>query len=334
MALLIFNDKGIYCPQADVYIDPWQGVDRALITHAHADHARMGSKKYLSHRLSVPIMKHRLGPNIKVQAVEYGEEIQINGVQFSFHPAGHIPGSAQIRVAYRGEIWNVSGDYKLTDDGLSTPFETVRCHHFITESTFGLPVYRWPEQREVFAAVNEWWRQNQADGRISVIAAYALGKAQRLLKGLDHSIGPVWTHGAVQYSNEILQRAGITLPASTLVEKKQQKKDFAGGLVICPPSAMGSSWIKKFSPYSTAFCSGWMALRGTRRRRAADRGFVLSDHADWDELNKAVSECGAENVYVTHGYKNSFARWLREEKGLNAQTVDTLYDDTSAAAED
>lgn len=336
MALLIFNDKGIYCPQADVYIDPWRGVDKALITHAHADHARFGSKAYLSHRLSVPIMKHRLGADINIQAVEYGEPLTINGVEFSFHPAGHIPGSAQIRAAYRGEVWVVSGDYKLSDDGLSTPFEPVACQHFITESTFGLPVYRWPDQQQVFDEINLWWRENQAAGKVSLVGAYSLGKAQRILKGLDQDLGSVWAHGAVYQSNEILRTAGLDLPACRLIDKDRSKKDFAGGLVLCPPSALGSNWVKKFAPYQTAFCSGWMSLRGTRRRRAADRGFVLSDHADWEELNRAVEESQAENIYVTHGYQELFARWLREEKGLNAQAVETLYegDEVSSEAED
>ena len=334
MALLSFNSKGIYCPPAKVYIDPWKPVKKALITHAHADHSRWGIEEYLAHHHSVPVMKHRLGSDIKVQGIGYGEKIQINGVEFSFHSAGHIPGSSQIKVSYKGETWVVSGDYKLEDDGLSTPFEPVTCQNFITESTFGLPVYSWPKQQDTFAEVNAWWRQNQEAGKVSIIAGYALGKAQRILQNLDTDIGPIFTHGAVENTNAVLRAQGYSLPATTLVTQDHKKADFKGSIVVCPPSAMGSPWIKKFSPYATAFCSGWMALRGARRRRAADRGFVLSDHADWQGLNEAVALSQAENVYVTHGYKDIFARWLREEKGLNAQPVETLFEGESLEGND
>lgn len=326
MPLLTFNNQGIYCAAADVYIDPWKPVKKALITHAHADHARYGSKKYLAHLDSIPIMLHRLGADINTQAVQYGEQLNIRGVKFSFHPAGHIPGSAQIRVEHKGEVWVVSGDYKLENDGFCAPFEAVKCNHFITESTFGLPVYLWPDQKETHREINQWWQKNTAEGKVSIIAGYALGKAQRILINLDESIGPIFTHGAVENSNEILRNSGYNLPKTTLVTQDHKKADFKNGIVVCPPSAIGSPWIKKFSPYVTAFCSGWMNLRGARRRRAADRGFVLSDHADWPGLHSAVKATQAENIYVTHGYKDIYAKWLREEMKLNAQPVDTLYE--------
>ncbi len=326
MGLLEFNDRGIYCPKGDFYIDPWRPVKRAVITHAHADHARWGHKYYLAHPLSVPVLRQRLGAGIKVQALEYGEKINLLGTEVSLHPAGHIPGSAQVRVEYQGQIWVVSGDYKLEDDGLCIPFEPVPCQHFITESTFGLPVYRWPEPREELAALRHWWEKNAVEGTVSVVAAYALGKAQRVLQSLEDGPGDIWTHGATENVNAVLRDAGLTLPETRRVEREHGKKDLQGGLVLCPPSALGSTWLRRFQPYRTAFCSGWMALRGARRRRAADRGFVISDHADWPGLNLAVEATGAENVYVTHGYTELFARWLREEKGLNAFPVETLYE--------
>ncbi|HBF20243.1 MAG TPA: ligase-associated DNA damage response exonuclease [Cryomorphaceae bacterium] len=327
MNLLVFNDRGIYCPVADVYIDPWKPVDKALITHAHADHARPGHAAYLCHKDTAPVMRYRLGDDIRVQTVEYGERIKQNGVIFSFYPAGHIPGSAQIRVEYKGEIWVVSGDYKLGEDGISAPFEPVRCHHFITESTFGLPVYTWDDQQQVFEEINAWWRQNQNEGRVSILAGYSLGKAQRILKGLNPSTGKIFTHGAVENTNEVLRKQGISLPDTILVTPEHKKGDFTGALVVCPPSAIGTAWMRKFGTVSTGFCSGWMRLRGARRRRAMDRGFILSDHADWPGLNQAVKETGAENIYVTHGYKDIYARWLRESMKLNGQPVDTLYED-------
>lgn len=329
MVLIKFNDCGIYCPPADVYIDPWKPVKKALITHAHADHARFGSEEYLVQEDSAPIMRHRLGEDIQLQTLKYGEELKIRGVKFSFHPAGHIPGSAQIRVEHKGEVWVISGDYKTEDDGLSPAFEAVRCHNFITESTFGLPVYHWRPQQEVFKNINDWWQQNAAAGRASLIGGYSLGKAQRILQGLDAGIGPIYTHGAVENTNEVLRRQGIDLPETRLVTPEMKKADFKGAMIVAPPSALGTPWARKFGTHSTGFCSGWMALRGARRRRAADRGFVLSDHADWKGLNEAVKATGAENVYVTHGYKDIYARWLREELGLNAQPVDTLYEGES-----
>ncbi len=328
MPLLTFTPAGIYCPQADVYIDPWQPVDRALITHAHSDHARWGMKAYLAHHDSLPIMRLRLGQEIKVQGVAYGEVTHINGVEVSFHPAGHIIGSAQIRLSYQGETWVVSGDYKVRPDGVATPFEPVPCQHFITESTFGLPVFRWKTDEEIIGEVNDWWASNAAEGKASVIGAYSLGKAQRILQQVNHDIGPVFTHGAVENTNQAFRAHGIELKPSTLVrrqgEGKQDKKDYRNALIIAPPSALGSPWVRNFQPFSLGIASGWMNLRGARRRRAADRGFVLSDHADWDGLNWAIKETGAEHIYVTHGYVEIFSQWLSQQ-GYDAQVVKTQF---------
>jgi putative mRNA 3-end processing factor len=249
----------------------------------------------------------------------------MRGVTFSFHPAGHIPGSAQIRVEHGGEVWVFSGDYKVEADGISEPFEPIRCHTFITESTFGLPVYQWPSQQEIFADINQWWQQNRAEGRVSVLAAYTLGKSQRLLKNIDTSMGPVYVHGAVDAMNRVVKEAGVNLPEALYLSANISKKALAGALVICPPSAIGSPWMARFPDYSLGVASGWMALRGTRRRRGADRGFVLSDHADWPGLNQVIGATGAQRVYVTHGYTDWFAAWLNE-KGIEAYEVKTGYE--------
>ena len=323
--LLKFDPFGIYCPQADVYIDPWKPVKNAIITHAHSDHAKWGNENYLSHHLSVPVLKFRLG-DIKIQGLEYGEELIVNGVKISLHPAGHIPGSAQVRLEYKGEVWCASGDYKLQIDGISTPFEPVRCHHFVSESTFGLPIYRFPESVVVSSEINDWWLKNKEEDKTSVIIGYALGKAQRIIKHLDPSIGNIYTHGAVDNLNRILEASGLELPTTERITKETIKSSFKGNIVVAPPSALGSPWMKRFFPYSVGICSGWMQLRGARRRKGADRGFVFSDHADWAGLNTAIKETGAENVYVTHGYKSAFAKWLREDLHINAVEVDTLYE--------
>lgn len=325
MDLLQFTDKGIFCPLANVYLDPWKPVAKALISHGHSDHAYAGHKNYLTTREAMPVIKHRLYLTDNIHTVEYGEPIQINGVNFSFHPAGHIPGSAQIRVEHKGEVWVFSGDYKLENDGISTPFEPVKCHTFITESTFGLPIYKWKSQDEIFADINAWWIKNRDEGKCSVITGYTLGKSQRILKNVNSEIGKIFTHGAVDSINQIMKNQGIDLPHAPRVSNEITKEDLNGALIICPPSAVGSPWIRRFLPYSLGVASGWMKLRGTRRRRGADRGFVLSDHADWDDLNLAIKETGAERVFVTHGYTEIFTQWLNSI-GIEGHEVKTKFE--------
>lgn len=324
--VLSFTDRGIYCAAGDFYIDPWRPVDRALITHGHADHARPGQGSYLATHAALPVMRHRLG-EITAQGVAYGEVLRIGGAEVSFHPAGHVPGSAQIRVCVAGEVWVASGDYKVEDDGLSEPFEPQACHHFITESTFGLPVFRWQPQAIVAREINDWWRSCAAAGKTAFLGAYALGKAQRLLRMLDPDIGPILTHGAVEATNAVLRAQGIVLPDTQHLTRDTDAKANRGALVLAPPSALGSTWAKRFGPAETGFASGWMQLRGIRRRRAGDRGFVVSDHADWPGLLSAIKETGAENIYVTHGYTDIFARYLNEA-GWNAQVVPTEFGST------
>ncbi|WP_448520360.1 ligase-associated DNA damage response exonuclease [Rhodoflexus sp.] len=332
MALLEFSPDGIYCPQGDFYIDPWRPVRKALITHAHSDHARWGSSFYLAHRQSEAVLRLRLGSDISLSTVEYGQKLTKNGVEVSFHPAGHIIGSSQIRVAYRGEVWVVSGDYKTEDDGISGAFEPLRCHTFITESTFGLPVFKWKPQQEVYDAINRWWAHNRAEGRVSVLCGYSLGKAQRLMSGLDASIGRIYAHGAIANANEALEQTGLQLPPWQRVDAVSNKKDFEGSIVIAPPSAINTSWMRRFQPYSTAMASGWMQLRGNKRREALDCGFVLSDHADWDGLLSVIAATQAERVLVTHGYTHIFSRYLQEQ-GIDAQAVETLFEGEQTAAE-
>jgi putative mRNA 3-end processing factor len=331
MPLLQFTTSSIYCPQADIHIDPWKPVDRAVITHAHSDHAKWGCKHYLAHTDSEPVLRMRLGEDISLQTVEYGEKIIINGITISLHPAGHILGSAQIRVEHNGEVWVASGDYKLQDDHFCEPFEPVKCNVFITESTFGLPIYKWQPQQLIMDDINEWWKINILNGKCSVLMGYALGKMQRLLTSLQPFQGEVYAHGAVFNLNEKLRSAGYPLPYIQPV-LSTDKKIYKGALVLGPSSAVNSPWLKRFEPFSSGYCSGWMALRGARNRQALDRGFVLSDHADWNELNATVKETGAEKVYATHGYTDMFARWLTENK-IDAAEIKTMYGNEEAAEE-
>ncbi|MGZ5281397.1 MAG: ligase-associated DNA damage response exonuclease [Bacteroidia bacterium] len=325
MNLIEFTDKGLYCAPGDFYIDPWKPVKRALITHAHGDHARWGHRYYLSHHDSIPIMQVRLGNN-NYDGVEFGETRDVNGVKVSFHPAGHIIGSAQIRLEYKGEIWVASGDYKTESDGFSPDFEPVKCHAFITESTFGLPIYNWQPQENIFNDINIWWKSNQERGMATVLCGYSLGKAQRILMNLDRSIGDIYLHGSIYNLHKALIEKGIQIPYYPKVDVTSKRDIYHKAMIIAPPSATGSAWLKRFTPYSLGVASGWMALRGAKRRKAADKGFILSDHADWNGLNWAVEATGAERVFVTHGYTSQFSAWLRG-KGLDAKPVETLFED-------
>lgn len=324
-SLLELTDSGLFCPQAGIFIDPWRAVDKAVITHAHSDHSRWGMKSYLAHRHSAEVMKLRLGKEINLQTVDYKQSLKINGVEVSLHPAGHIPGSAQVRLEYQGRVAVVSGDYKVEDDGLSTPFEPIKCHEFVSECTFGLPIYKWESQPEIMNQINSWWKSNASEDKNTVLFAYSLGKAQRILQNLDQSIGSVFVHGAIWNTNQALITNGIDIWDVPKVTAELPKSTFKGSLIIAPPSAMGTPWMKRFIPYRTGICSGWMAVRGARRRRAADRGFVLSDHADWEGLVHAITATEAEKVYLTHGNTASFGKFLQEEKGIDAVELKTLF---------
>ena len=333
--LLQFTGKSIYCAAADVHIDPWKPVDRAIITHAHSDHARWGSKHYLAHKDSAPLLRLRLGPDISLQTVEYGEIVNINGVNLSFHPAGHIIGSAQVKVEHKGHVWVASGDYKLEDDHFCAPFEPVKCHVFITEATFALPIYKWDPQAVIFDEIKSWHEKNKSEGKASLLMGYSLGKMQRILKNLHHIDGPIFAHGAVHIVNEVLRNAGFDLPELTPVTKDTDKKLFRDAIILAPPSAHNSPWTKKFGPVSVGYCSGWMMVRGAKNRRALDQGFVLSDHADWNGLNQTIKDTGAEKVFVTHGFTSAFTRWLNENN-IEAAEVKTMYgaEDESIVATD
>jgi putative mRNA 3-end processing factor len=323
MPLIEFTSQGLYCRAGDFYIDPWRPVDKAVITHAHSDHARPGCNAYLCHHHTQPLLQLRLGP-YHYQPVEWNEAVMMNGVRVSLHPAGHIIGSSQVRVEYSGEVWVVSGDYKCEDDELSGRFETVRCHTFITESTFGLPIYRWKPQQEIYKDIQDWVLEHSKQDRVPVLTAYSIGKAQRLLGCLQQTGLPIFLHGAVYNVHMALVHAGWQLPAVHRVDPAMPNKTFKGGVVIAPGSAADSPWMKRFSPYAVGICSGWMQVRGHVRRSNADAGFALSDHADWNGLLQTIKNTGAQKVYVTHGFQAAFSRWLNQQ-GVEAAEVKTEF---------
>jgi putative mRNA 3-end processing factor len=338
--LLQTTDNGLYCPPGDFYVDPHRPVPRAVVTHAHSDHARWGCERYLAARPSEHLLRMRMSPDAQFRFLDYGETLNVGGVQISFHPAGHILGSAQVRLEHRGKIALVTGDYKLGPDPTCPSWEPVACHWMITESTFGLPIYRWQPQETVVDAINQWWRECRDDGKCCLLYGYAVGKSQRLLAGLDRSIGKIYCHGAVQKGNDAYRKTGVDLPETIYVGSILGKHDWRGAMVVAVPSVHGSTWTKKFGRCSTAMASGWMAVRGARRRRSVDRGFVMSDHVDWPSLLTAIDACNPETVWVTHGYSASVARYLNEQ-GRDARVLDArsrsesdedAVDDASASA--
>jgi len=332
-ALLSLTPAGLYCEAGDFYIDPWRSVDRAIITHAHSDHARWGMRRYLCAEPGFGVMRQRLGAEAAIDSVPYGEPLRMGSARVSLHPAGHIIGSAQVRIEVGGEVAVVSGDYKVAADPTCQPFEPIRCDTFVSECTFGLPIYRWRPDAEIFAEINAWWARNRAAGRVSLLTGYALGKAQRGLSGVDPSIGNIYCHGAVQAMNRLYREAGVNLPDTRLVSEATNRAELEGALVVAPPSAVGTPWTRRFGDASVAFMSGWMAIRGTRRRRGVEAGFVLSDHTDWPELLETVAATGASRVWLTHGYTETSARYLRE-LGHWAEVLSTEWQGESDVVEE
>ncbi len=320
-AILQWTPRGLYCVAGDFYVDPSWPVARAVVTHAHSDHARWGCRHYLAAHPSEQLLRMRMNPDAEFEFLNYGQKLMVGGVQISFHPAGHILGSAQVRLEYRGQVGLITGDYKLGADPTCKAWQPVRCHWMITESTFGLPIYRWQPQESVIESINQWWRESRDEGKCCLLYGYAVGKSQRVLAGLDPSIGRIYCHGAVEKGNEAYRRTGVALPETTYVGSISGKHDWRGAMVVAIPSAHRTPWTKKFGRCSTAMASGWMAVRGARRRRSIDRGFVLSDHVDWPSLFTAVNACNPELVWVTHGYSASVARYLTEN-GRDAKVLE------------
>ena len=321
--LLQFTKKGIYCPQGKFYLDPWYPVDYAIISHGHADHARWGMKHYLCTTDSKVILQHRLGADITIEGVPYGKEITINGVNVSFHPAGHVIGSAQIRLEYKGYVVVFSGDYKVKQDFITTPFEVQKCHTFITESTFGLPIYHWKSEKELQHQLQNWVLQNQTNNRTSVFLGYSLGKAQRLMSLLN-GCDDIYVHRSIYNLNEAISSSGIPLPETKLWSADLNIKTLQNKIIIAPPALLGSRMLKRLPNPATALCSGWMQIRGNRRWQSVDAGFVVSDHADWNGLINTVKDTEAEQVYVTHGSQAVFSKYLNEI-GIKANELKTEY---------
>ncbi len=322
--LVVVRPEGMYCPAGDFHIDPWRPVPCAVITHGHGDHARVGMGAYHTTTQGLPILQWRLGEQV-YHPHDYGDSFDLGQTRVSLHPAGHVLGSAQVRIEHAGEVWVVSGDYKRNPDPTCAPFEVVPCDTFVTEATFGLPIYRWPDTAGVARDIAAWRMECAAQGEAAMLYCYGLGKSQRLLAELaDCMDGPVFVHGAIATGVEVYRAAGIRMIETVKVSDTPKGADFAGQLVLAPPSAAGSTWVRRFRGAQHGFASGWMRVRGNRRRRNYDRGFVVSDHADWPDLLRTVRETGASRVIATHGNTDALVRALNES-GIATGTFDTRF---------
>lgn len=322
---MVLNENGLFCEEGNFYIDPWNPVETAIITHGHSDHASKGHKQYYSTINSIPILKHRLG-DINIKGVEYSDVLDFNGIKVSFHPAGHVLGSAQIRIANEKDVWVASGDYKRAEDPTCDSFELVKCNTFITEATFALPIYRWKPSSEIIAEIFSWIESNKKENKASILFCYAFGKAQRILAELlKFTSEPVYIHGALESLIELYRKSGIDLLPTINATNQPKGFDFSNELILAPPSAFRSKWMRRFGESSTGFVSGWMAVRAQKTQGGYDRGFVLSDHCDWYDLIKTIRETGASTVYVTHGRSDILARYLQEELEINASVLNTEF---------
>ncbi len=324
MSVMVETVNGLYCPAGDFYIDPWRSVRKAVVTHAHSDHARAGCESYLAAKSGDAILRMRLGAQSNIDFLSYGCQVKIGDATVSLHPAGHMTGSAQVRVEVKGRVTVVTGDYKLQPDPTCEAFEPVKCDTFITESTFGLPIYSWHDTDAMFSEINRWWTDNQAQRITSVLLGYSVGKAQRLLASIDSTIGPIYGHGAIVNACEAYRRCGIALPNVQSVTEAKASGEWHNALIIAPPSVQGSAWLRRFGKISTGMASGWMRVRGIRRRRSVDRGFVISDHVDWNDLFTAIQWSEASDVWVTHGYTQQVVQMLVSQ-GRSARVIRTEF---------
>jgi putative mRNA 3-end processing factor len=350
--LIAWTPQGLYCEAGGFYIDPHRAVDLAVVTHAHSDHARRGSKHYICEKSGLGLLRVRLGARISAEGRAFGESFQLGRVKVSFHSAGHILGSAQVRVECDGEVWVASGDYKRDPDPSCEPFENVKCDTFITEATFGTPKFAWAKDVDHGSAIAEWWSESERAGRNCILFGYSLGKTQRILAELaPHARKPVLIHSTCVELTECYRQEGRTLAPTRALESALSElggflsgsevlpyarddsrstsvlvnSQLRGEMILAPPSILKEEWAQKLGEYETAFASGWMQNfkpNPYSTGRSYDRGFVISDHADWNDLNQTILETGAKRVFVQHR-EGALIRHLRKQ-GIDAHSSDAL----------
>jgi putative mRNA 3-end processing factor len=310
LPLVTATQRGLYCPPGDFYIDPAKPVQTAVVTHAHGDHLRAGSARILLAAPGLGVARKRLDDARNVVAMEYGAPFKLGPVTLSLHPAGHILGSAQVRLEHDGQVWVVSGDYKRQPDPTCAPFEPLRCDVFVSETTFGQPHFVWPDTAAVVGNIVRWWQINRERGRNSVLFCYALGKAQRVLAELlRHTHEPVHVHGEIGGLVEVYRAAGIDM-VPTIPVTATSAAQLRGALIMATPTMSRSAWLRRLGTGTRAFCSGWMLLEGESQRRGYDMGFVVSDHADWPALVRTCQDSGAARILLMHGRTDRLAAHL------------------------
>jgi putative mRNA 3-end processing factor len=334
--LLCPKPAGLYCEPGGFYIDPVQPVERAVITHGHADHARAGHGRVLATPETLAIMAERYGKDFagSIQASAYGETHRIGEVEVRLVPAGHVLGSAQAVVEHKGLRMVVSGDYKRRRDPTCPPFEVTPCDVFISEATFGLPVFRHPDDAGEVARLIRSTRQFPE--RTHLVGAYALGKAQRVIRllregGWDRTI---YVHGAMDRLNRLYEAHGVDLGALAPATALDPQNKLPGEIVIAPPSAIADRWARRFADPLPVFASGWMSVRARARQRGVELPLVISDHADWDELTRTIEEVAPGELWITHGREEGLLRWA-ELKGVKARALALVgYEDEDEESDD
>lgn len=323
--MLRVTDQGLFCAKGGFYIDPIKPVAHALLTHAHADHAQPGCKTYTSTPETLDITLARWKEcSAERQPTNFGDSLAIGGVKVSFHSAGHVRGSSQIRIDDGKEVWVVSGDYKRGEDGSVAPFEVVPCDVFVTEATFALPVFQWPSLEETASEIVSWAKRKWSEGKVTVLYAYSLGKTQSLLHVLRHFDIPISLHVSAKEITKIYAQQGVDFPEYKIFDAASSLREQTECLHIMPPGMERSRIVKGTKNIASAFASGWMQLRGARRRRGIETGFIVSDHADFEQLTRTVKDIGPRKVYVTHGYNDVFARYVKDELKIDAEELTVL----------
>ena len=315
--LIKYTSSGLYCELADLWIDPNKPVKRAIITHAHMDHFTFGCEEYISTYETAIILKERIGKGINIKTYDFCEDFKINGINFSLHPSGHILGSSQIKLTLADEKWLITGDFKRQRDETCKEYEKVKTDFIISESTFGLPIFKWDEPQNTATDITKW--VNSSQEKTSILFCYSLGKAQRLLNEISKTNfkNKIYTHSTIHKMNNCYKKLGVEVIDTRKFDQKKNNEDLKGSLILLPPSLNKNSFIKNFKEIQTGFASGWMSIRARRKRSGYDKGFAISDHADWEAILNTIKESKAKNVFFHHGDSEALNRYLNADKSIN-----------------
>ena len=321
--LISQKSQGLYCESANIWIDPYKPVEKAIITHAHSDHFTNGCREYICSIETGLLLKKRFGNNINLKTVEYDKKFLINGINFSLHPSGHILGSSQIKIMTDSETWLITSDFKRQKDKTCKSYERLKTDFLICESTFGLPIFNWESTNKIIDKITKW--VNQSEDSTSILFCYSLGKAQRLLSELNsQNFKNIYVHKSINNINTIYKNLGIELEEAKIFDNNLEINNLKDCLLLLPPSLNNQNFLKKFKRFQTGFASGWMSIRALKKRSGFDKGFTISDHADWNGLIKTIKESEAKRVFLNHGDGESLANFLRDKEGLDIQQLNEV----------